>query len=119
MTAEHRSLDAERSRLVAQVAELTAELDAIVSASQDVALDDEHDPDGATVGFERARVRALLEGARRRLAEVDEAQARLDAGTYGVCAGCGAAIPAERLAAVPGARMCTDCASSGRGATST
>jgi DnaK suppressor protein len=40
--------------------------------------------------------------------EIDEALERISAGTYGVCAKCGGAIPEERLAAVPYATLCVD-----------
>ncbi len=43
----------------------------IVAASRDSNADDEHDPEGATIAFERQQVAALLERARRRLADVD------------------------------------------------
>ena len=42
------------------------------------------------------------------MAEIDEALARIDAGTYGTCAVCGRVIPEERLAAVPYATLCLD-----------
>ena len=42
------------------------------------------------------------------VAEIDEALARIDAGTYGTCSVCGAAIPEERLDAVPYATLCLD-----------
>lgn len=115
MSAARERLAAERDRVAVQASELEAELESIVSASQDVALDDEHDPDGATVGFERARVTALLESARRRQAALDEGLARVDAGAYGVCVGCGRPIAEARLAAVPDAVACTACASAGGG----
>ncbi len=47
-------LDAERQRLAAQVEALTRDFDEIVEASALVAADDEHDPDGSTIAFERA-----------------------------------------------------------------
>lgn len=47
--------------------------------------------------------------ARRALADVDEALARLAGGNYGLCENCGGAIPAQRLAAVPEARYCPLC----------
>jgi len=106
-------LQAERVRVAAQLAELVDELDGIIAAAQDVALDDEHDPDGATVGFERARAAALVERTRQRLAALDDALARLEHGTYGMCASCGAPIPAERLAALPDAVACVACAGGG------
>jgi RNA polymerase-binding transcription factor DksA len=35
---------------------------------------------------------------------------RMDEGTYGTCANCGAEIPAARLAALPTATLCINCA---------
>lgn len=45
----------------------------------------------------------------RELQEVDDALGRLDAGTYGDCAGCGEAIAAARLTALPSVRLCAGC----------
>jgi RNA polymerase-binding transcription factor DksA len=42
-------------------------------------------------------------------AGIRAALARIDAGTYGVCAACGCDIPAGRLAAVPTATTCVNC----------
>jgi RNA polymerase-binding transcription factor len=51
-----------------------------------------------------------LEGQEKHaMDEIDAAQARLAAGTYGACEGCGRAIPLERLRAVPTARYCVAC----------
>jgi RNA polymerase-binding protein DksA len=113
-TAYQRArLTIERSRVEAQVEQLQGLYDSIVDASRDVAADDEHDPDGATVGFERAQVGALLERAQQRVHELDDALERVDAGAYGRCEQCGREIPPERLTAVPTARTCVDCASAG------
>ena len=101
-----------RARTARRVAELRAVFDAIVTSSDAANLDDEHDPEGATVGFERAQVSALLARARVQLEELDTAFDRLQRGTYGVCDRCGEPIPAERLAAQPAARTCVACASS-------
>ena len=96
------------------VVEQAAELDrsfADIAASVDTAnTDDEHDPEGATLAFERAQVVSLLEEARGQLDALDDAMARMDVGTYGVCERCGGAIGGERLAALPGTRTCVDCA---------
>jgi DnaK suppressor protein len=101
---------AERAAALAQVDALTREFDGLVAASQASNADDEHDPEGATIAFERQQVVALLEQARRRLADVDAALARRDAGDYGICEICGRPIAPERLAARPAARTCIDCA---------
>ena len=103
-------LAVERAAVLAQIAALTREFDGVVAASRSSNADDEHDPEGATIAFERQQVAALLEAARRRLADVDAALARRAAGDYGVCEGCGGSIPAERLAARPSARTCVACA---------
>ncbi len=47
----------------------------------------------------------------RELAELDAAQERVAAGSYGACAGCGQAIPIERLRLLPAATLCVRCAS--------
>ncbi len=47
--------------------------------------------------------------ARRRLAQAEQALARLREGTYGVCQECGQAIDPERLEALPAAVLCVDC----------
>jgi RNA polymerase-binding transcription factor DksA len=105
-------LTVERARLLDQIADLTAEFQAIVASVAAESPDDEHDPDGSTSGFERQRVAALLEHARTRLAALDEALVRLAAGVYGRCEVCGEPIGAERLEALPTATRCVSCASS-------
>jgi RNA polymerase-binding transcription factor DksA len=72
--------------------------------------DDEHDPDGVTLSGEWARTVGLAEGARREIAEIDEAVRRWGAGTYGVCSDCGRGIPIARLRARPFATRCVSCA---------
>jgi DnaK suppressor protein len=82
----------------------------VFAAAADVATDDEHDPEGTTIAFERAQVTALLERARRRVADLDDALLRLEAGDYGLCESCGGGIAPERLEARPSARTCMACA---------
>lgn len=47
--------------------------------------------------------------ALQEIASVRAAIGRIDAGKYGDCFSCGAAISQARLAAVPEATLCTDC----------
>jgi len=54
------------------------------------------------VGLERAE--------RRRLADVEDALMRLDAGSYGRCERCGEMILLGRLRALPWTRVCIGCA---------
>ncbi len=105
-----QSLDAARQRTLRRLAALTDDLDEVVAASLDTNADDEHDPEGHTIAFERSQVDALVRQARARLAEIGAALARLDVGTYGACERCGRPIAAERLEARPEVRLCIDCA---------
>jgi RNA polymerase-binding protein DksA len=51
----------------------------------------------------------LGEREKHELDEIFAAQARLEAGTYGVCEACGQPIPIARLRARPTARHCAPC----------
>ena len=102
---------AERARTVAQIEALTRDFDGFVEAAELVATDDEHDPEGHTIAFERQQVAALLRDARVHLRDLDDALARVAAGSYGTCESCGRPIATERLAARPAARTCIACAS--------
>ncbi|HEY0507264.1 MAG TPA: TraR/DksA C4-type zinc finger protein [Blastococcus sp.] len=101
---------AEQAAALAQIQALTREFDGVVAASRASNADDEHDPEGATIAFERQQMVALLDQARRRLADVEAALVRRAEGGYGICEICGRPIAAERLAARPAARTCIDCA---------
>jgi RNA polymerase-binding transcription factor DksA len=69
---------------------------------------DNHLADTATAMYDRELDEGLEEGARETLVGIDAALARIEAGTYGICEGCGKPIAAERLAAIPWARLCID-----------
>jgi DnaK suppressor protein len=105
-----RLLAEHRASIEAQLTELTAELDRLAFASAMSNLDDEHDPEGATVGFERAQLSALVYRAQEQLRELDAADRRLAAGAYGRCEGCAEPIADERLRALPATRLCVRCA---------
>jgi RNA polymerase-binding transcription factor DksA len=107
----HRQLEGERADTVRRLAALRADVAGVVEASRDSNADDEHDPEGQTIAFERSQAVALVEQAQRHLVEVEAALARLDAGRYGVCESCARDIPAERLAVRPTARTCVGCTS--------
>ena len=104
-------LAAERASKTEQIADLTRDHAGIIEASASSNADDEHDPEGATIAFEREQVSALLRQARERLADLDRALEQLGDGTYGICESCGEPIAPERLAARPAARTCIACAS--------
>jgi DnaK suppressor protein len=102
---------AERRRASDLLVSLRAELADIIASAQLVATDDEHDPEGATIAFERSRVDSMVHRALDHLAELDLALERVGDGRYGVCERCGEPISAERLAARPASTTCISCAS--------
>ena len=81
----------------------------MVASAESVAVDDEHDPEGHTLAWERQQIAALLHAAKVQVAELDDAIRRLESGTYGACEGCGRPIGPERLAALPAVRTCVAC----------
>jgi DnaK suppressor protein len=109
-------LNKERTTTLSRISAMTADFDEIVAATAGSNTDDEHDPEGSTIAFERAQVSALLLEAQAYLAELDRALARVDAGSYGTCERCGAPIAPERLAARPATERCVSCAALGRSA---
>lgn len=104
-------LEAERASATERLAALRGQFGAVVSASEGSNADDEHDPEGATIAFERSQVGTLVADARDQLAEVEAARQRLADGSYGVCERCGRPVAPERLEARPTARTCIGCAS--------
>lgn len=105
------ALQRERAVTLSQREQLRRDLDEVFAAVADVATDDEHDPEGATIAYERARTKALIEQADAHLDEIALALDRLEDGSYGVCSRCGGTISLERLHARPFARTCISCAS--------
>ena len=80
-----------------------------MAASRDANADDEHDPEGATIAFERQQIVALTAQLQRSRADIEWA---LERGSgYGTCEVCGEPIAPERLEARPTARTCIGCAS--------
>ena len=95
----------------AQAASLDGELQALFEASRASNADDEHDPEGTTIAFERAQLTAVRDAARRHLRDLELAVHHFDEGTYGICEICGNPIAPDRLTARPSARTCITCAS--------
>jgi len=103
-------LEDERRRTAERLARLRRDHDGFVEASRNSNADDEHDPEGATIAFERSQVETLARQLEQHLADLDAAAARIADGTYGVCRRCGAEIPEARLEARPAALTCVGCA---------
>jgi DnaK suppressor protein len=82
-----------------------AELDALRSAERDPEFEE-----GAQLEHEAYTLARLGENQRRELQQIDAAMARIDAGEYGLCMDCEQEIDPRRLAALPYALLCTECA---------
>ena len=108
-------LEAERDAARAQIAALTREFDQVVDASRQSNADDEHDPEGATIAFERQQVAALLESAQRRLADVEAALERRGARRYGGFSKLRRLVRPQRPRPPPAAPACPDRAPRGGG----
>jgi DnaK suppressor protein len=109
--AARRALAADREATEARIAAMSADLAEVATASAGSNIDDEHDPEGSTIAFEREQFAAVRAQALAHLADIDAAIARLAEGRYGTCERCGQPIAPERLDALPAARLCIACAS--------
>ncbi|MGN6679313.1 MAG: TraR/DksA family transcriptional regulator [Streptosporangiaceae bacterium] len=103
-----------RAASASRLAGLERELGSVVESASQANTDDEHDPEGATIAYERQHVAALICQAKDSLSEIDAAIGRLEAGSYGRCARCGKPIAPERLAVRPSASTCIKCAGRNR-----
>ncbi len=99
-----------RRATIRRTASLVSSFDGIVEATSDVATDDEHDPEGHTIAWERQQIAELLDEARMMLTDIEDAEQRLDDGRYGICTTCGLDIAVERLDVLPATPTCVDCA---------
>jgi RNA polymerase-binding transcription factor DksA len=106
-------LESERVTTLARIRAMAEEFEGIVDSAAESNNDDEHDPEGSTIAFERAQLAALLDEARSMLSDLDRALTKLADGKFGLCEHCGAEIEPERLLALPTTRLCISCAASG------
>lgn len=110
MRTTRELLAEQRAAAMTRIGSLQRRLTSIREVSTWTSTDDEHDPEGATIAYERAQVQGLLGNAQRELDALERAIARLDQDTYGMCERCGTAIPPERLEALPATTTCVTCA---------
>ena len=67
--------------------------------------------DGTSIAVERLTQVAAHGPMLEQLGEIDRALAKIEESSYGICDGCGAAIPEGRLEVHPWATRCVACAS--------
>jgi DnaK suppressor protein len=110
LTGLRDQLATDREQTIRLIDSVTEEMDAFVSARRDTATDDEHDPEGPTLAFERSQSSAVLTSSMLHLSEIEAALVRMDAGNYGQCSKCGRDIALGRLQVRPQAALCISCA---------
>ena len=102
-------IDAQEKKLLEERARYTKSRDTWKAEADSLLVDrepgdvqfDEESGDGDTLQVERERDLALSSYAQNAVDEIDEALARVKAGTYGMCVTSGKPIPKERLEAIP------------------
>lgn len=99
--------DIARARLMAERARLLEEIEETVALPEQMTYGSQ--AAAATQVFEQERELAMRERANLHLEAVDNALARIEAGTYGTCLRCGRPIAAARLEALPWAAHCIEC----------
>jgi RNA polymerase-binding transcription factor DksA len=107
-------LDSQREALLAERAKYTTSADRLAAEAAALMADrepgdvqfDEESGEGDTIAVERDRDLALSAAARQAVADIDNALARLDNKTYGLCLAGDDVIPQERLEAIPEASVC-------------
>jgi DnaK suppressor protein len=106
------ALVTELARAREQAVSLTRQFDDIVAAAELSNADDEHDPEGTTIAFERSQVSALIRQVQHDMTALERALADLDGGErhVGTCEQCAGPIGIERLIALPATRRCVRCA---------
>jgi DnaK suppressor protein len=108
--AMQRHIVGERARLQALVDSITASFDDLTAAADASPPDDEHDPEGHTIAFERSQLAARRDSFIAAIQELDQAEERVVAGLPSLCEECAQPIPNERLLALPATTRCIRCA---------
>lgn len=94
-----------RRTILETAARAQEELEALRGAERDPEFEE-----GAQAEHEQYTLSLLGEAQRRQVSMIDAALSRIDAGEYGTCADCGTGIERKRLAALPFAMLCAECA---------
>lgn len=110
LAAQRRELLARRESYRADAERSTAAaLDLMESDDTQDMADEDGFGEGDTLSVERDRLLVVANDAQAKVAEIDAALGRVEAGTYGTCEACGQPIPEARLEAVPEATLCVGC----------
>lgn len=108
IAAAEKTLREERQALVHQMEELGATETGDLTG--DVNYGDGFSDAGAATA-ERTEVMGVVDALRGQVESIDAALARIEDGTYGLCASCGNEIGADRLEFRPSSILCVSCKS--------
>ncbi len=86
------------------------EKDALREERSDLSNMPIHMADMGTDSYEQEFTLELMDSERKLITEIDEALARIENGTFGICEFNSEPIPRPRLEAIPWARYCVTCA---------
>jgi RNA polymerase-binding transcription factor len=98
-------LERRRQAILETTRRAAAELEGLRSAERDPEFEE-----GAQSEHEQFTLARLTDAERREAGQIDAALARIDAGEYGTCVDCEQEIDPRRLAALPDALLCAECA---------
>ncbi|RLC96274.1 MAG: molecular chaperone DnaK [Chloroflexi bacterium] len=100
-----------KQELLAEQTELKEQLERLEAVEYEGVGYGNHMADDGTEAFDQAVDVALKRKLKATLEQVEQALAKFENGTYGICESCGARIDRARLEALPQARYCLNCQS--------
>lgn len=106
---EKEQLEQFRTQLLQKKQEIMSDAGKTMTEMTDQTTNVPDPNDRATLESGRSFELRLRDRERRLLSKIDEAIARIDDGTYGICEDCGEEIGLKRLEARPVTTLCIDC----------
>jgi DnaK suppressor protein len=106
-----KRLEEEKERLEEQIADYERDLEeARLTESSSDRSPDPGNAEASSMKLEYAKELSIEQNTLDLLSKANRALERIEAGTYGICESCGAAIPIERLEVLPYSTLCVECA---------
>ena len=109
LAAFRERLTDERSRVAAAIEYLEFENAGSMEDEGEEAGIGNHLAETASATLDREIDYSLEENSTHLLTAIDDALARIEGGTFGICVTCGKPIDDDRLEAIPYATQCIDC----------
>ncbi len=106
---DKEKLELFRQQLLAKKEEIANEAGKTLSEMTDQTSNVPDPNDRATIESGRSFELRIRDRERKLLSKIDEAIARIDDGSYGICEDCGEEIGLKRLEARPVTMLCIDC----------